>query len=177
MKTGILGLCAVGIMGVSTASQAAVDAFLTFTPSNPTDMLTENVSLNFAKVIPDYPVTAPEILSFSWGATGNINFAATSIANSPSSPTVTCTGNCFETTANGLMQMNPGDSATFSANGETVMFKPTSTPDVLSVEWFKDCAPSVVDTGKGTFSVPEPGTLSLLGLGLLGVMVRRRRTA
>jgi hypothetical protein len=163
-------------MGFSTVVLSQTTTENLSTANGGDDRLTESVSLNFAKVTTDFPVTASDIGTFSTQATGNINFAAASVANNPASPTVSCTGNCFETTPTRLMQMNPGDSATFSAAGSTVKFTPTSTPDVVSVEWFQDCAPSVVDYAKGQFSVPEPGTLALLGAGLLGVMLRRRKT-
>jgi len=49
-------------------------------------------------------------------------------------------------------------------------------PD-MNVHWTMSCGNDVIN-GKGTVSVPEPGSLALLGAGLLGlVLVRRRRLA
>jgi hypothetical protein len=41
--------------------------------------------------------------------------------------------------------------------------------------WYGSCSGSTVGGG-GTSSVPEPGVFSLLGLGLTGLILRRRKT-
>jgi hypothetical protein len=71
---------------------------------------------------------------------------------------------------NGLVTMRWGStSATGSAkiNGGTTLLAPTATTEGGS-------DPMVGYTGLG-LNVPEPGTLGLLGLGLVGGLIRRRR--
>ena len=50
-----------------------------------------------------------------------------------------------------------------------------SAPDIDETDWYSVLGSSAVTSGGGPAGVPEPGTLGLLGLGLVGLSFSRRR--
>jgi hypothetical protein len=48
-------------------------------------------------------------------------------------------------------------------------------PDKIGYHWTQDCGNDVVEGGQPGISLPEPGILFLLGLGIAGLAVYRRR--
>ena len=125
------------------------------------------------------PVMPADIVDWSVSATGGVAFE---MSATNGSPTVTCGVACFDVSPTGL-SMHPGYFATFSENqGEgmvpTMSLTMTNDPTIIRGTWFNAFAPGVVATATGPISaVPEPATVTLVGLGVLGLgrcRLRRR---
>jgi PEP-CTERM motif len=154
--------------GTSTSITGGVFAFV---QNSTTGEEVDVYQLPFSVSAGDTVSLTFENLTANFGAfacdNGTDDFATDSIGN-------TLQGlPCTVGTASGLSSFS-----TESESGDTAKFTFLAGAPSTWVFYSDDADPLVsIATGPGSVSAPEPGTFALLGLGLLGVIARRRRLA
>lgn len=123
------------------------------------------------------PVTPVNIVAWSASATGAVAF---DMSSTDGSSAITCGIACFDVSPTGL-SMQPGYFVKMSrVQGEgqapTMSLTPTGDPVIIRGTWYDANNPGVVASAEGPIpAVPEPATLTLVGLGVVGVAFTRRR--
>lgn len=162
MKSRILGLVAVGVLaGLVVAPEARAVSISAFSYLGD-----DGTTLTFA--LPTQPIDPPQILG------GFNNLDVDIVLNG--TPTIASDIGFFTPANGGGFSMQPVDVPGFGAFGPVVFSGTTTAPTFVDgVYEMLDFDGRRQGTMTITSTVPEPGTLTLLGLGLAGLGLMRRR--
>lgn len=163
MKSRILGLVAVGLLaGLVVAPEARAVSISAFSYLGD-----DGTTLTFA--LPTQPIDPPQVVS---GGFDSLNVDI--VLNE--TPTIAHDISFFTAANGGGFDVNPVDAPGFGAFGPVVFSGTTTAPtfvdgvyEMLDFDGLRQGTMTITST------VPEPGTLTLLGLGLASLGLMRRR--